>query len=308
MSDTQGFSYRLLAPQHWPTWSGLGLLRLLIRLPYAWLLRIGTLLGRTVLRFSPARRHIADVNLRLCFPDMDDADRAALIRRHFESLGIGAIETALSWWAPAHKLEPLAHVDGLTNLTDALARGKGVILLSAHFTTLEIGGRLLALHAPFHVMYREHKNELFEAIMRRAREIHFEKAIPRNDIRGMIRSLRDNRPVWYAQDQNYKGELSMFVPFFGIPASTITATSKLARMSGAAVVPFFQHRLPDGSGYRIVLLPALEDYPTEDVGADTLRINRIIEAQILQSPEQYLWVHRRFKTRPGSEADVYTGT
>lgn len=297
---------RFLAPRYWPTWLGLGVLRVLALLPFAWQIRIGTAMGRMALRFSPHRRHVTRVNLELCFPALDAAQRQAMLIKHFESLGIGMLETALSWWSAPGRLRPLTRIDGLEHLHAALANGKGVILLSAHFTTLEIGGRLLAQHAPFHVMYREHKNALFEAVMKRAREEHFEKAIERNDIRGMLRSLKNNRAVWYAPDQNYRGEHTVFVPFFGVPAATITATSRLSRMSGAAVVPFFQHRLPGAQGYALTLLPALTEFPSDDLEADTLRINQLIESQVLKAPEQYLWVHRRFKTRPTGERDVYS--
>ncbi len=297
---------RFLAPRYWPTWLGLGVLRVLALLPFSWQVRIGTAMGRLALRFSPQRRHIAQVNLALCFPELDTAQRQALLVKHFESLGIGLLETALSWWGAPDRLRPLTRIEGLEYLHAALARGKGVILLSAHFTTLEIGGRLLAQHAPFHVMYREHKNALFEAVMKHAREHHYEKAIERGDIRGMLRSLKRNQPVWYAPDQNYGREHSVFVPFFGIAAATITATSRLARMSGAAVVPFFQERLAGGVGYLLHLQPALADFPGADIELDTRRINVVIEAAIRRVPEQYLWTHRRFKTRPGNLPDPYS--
>ncbi len=301
----ESLAQRFVAPRYWPTWLGLGMLRLLALLPFAWQVRIGAALGCLALRFSPHRCHVTRVNLDLCFPELDAGQRHTLLLKHFESLGIGMLETALSWWGAPGRLRPLTHIEGLEHLHAALAHGKGVILLSAHFTTLEIGGRLLAQHAPFHVMYREHKNPLFEAVMKRARERHYDKAIERSDIRGMLRSLKDNHPVWYAPDQNYGREHSTFVPFFGIPASTITATSRLARMSGAAVVPFFQERLPGGAGYRLRLQPALENFPGDDLEQDTQRVNAVIEAEIRRVPEQYLWTHRRFKTRPPGEADVY---
>lgn len=277
----------------------------LAQLPYSAQVRLGRVLGLALAPFARERRHVARTNLRLCFPELDTAARRRLLREHFASLGVAVFEIALSWWAPARRLRRLAHIEGLEHLHAALARGHGVILLSAHFTTLEIGGRLLSLHAPFHVLYREHKNPAFESVMRRARERHFEKAIPREDMRALLRSLKANLPVWYAPDQNYGGEHSVYVPFFGVPAATITTTSRIARISGAAVVPFFQHRLPGGRGYRLVLYPALNQFPSGDPQADTLRINRLIEAEIRKSPEQYLWVHRRFKTHPDGKNALY---
>ena len=211
----------------------------------------------------------------------------------------------MSWWATEKQLQKLVSIDGLQHLQDALQGGKGVILLSAHFTTLEIGGRLLALHAPFHVMYRKHKNPVIEQVMRKARIRNFEKAIPRKDLRTLLQSLKQNLPVWYAPDQDYGAKHSIFAPFFGIPAASITATSRIARMSGAAIVPFFQTRLPDNKGYRLTLYPALQDFPGEDIEQDTRRINQLIETAIREQPAQYLWVHRRFKTRPPGEAKFY---
>ncbi|HQU15286.1 MAG TPA: LpxL/LpxP family Kdo(2)-lipid IV(A) lauroyl/palmitoleoyl acyltransferase [Gammaproteobacteria bacterium] len=296
---------RRFRPRYWATWVGVGFMWCLAQLPYRAQLGLGRWMGRLLRPFARERRHIADVNLRLCFPELDSRPRAALIRAHFESLGIGAFETAMSWWASAEQLRPLAHIEGLEHLHGALQRGKGVLLLSAHFTTLEIGGRLLSLTAPFHVLYREHKNPVFETVMHRARRKHFERAIPREDVRAMLHSLKANMPVWYAPDQNYGGEHSVYVPFFGVPAATITATSRLARISGAPVVPFFQRRLPGGRGYQLVLHPPLEDFPSGDRVQDAARINRLIESEIQKAPEQYLWVHRRFKTQPSGKNVLY---
>jgi len=266
----------------------------------------GRLLGRSALLLARRRRAIADTNLQLCFPDLNEVQRRTLLRRHFESFGIGLIEVAVSWWTPDSRLRSLGRIDGLEHVHEALRRGKGVILLSAHFTSLEIGGRLLALHLPFHVVYRPNENPLVEAVMRRARERRFDKAIARDDIRGMLKSLKQNRAVWYASDQNFGHKHSVFAPFFGIPAATNTATARIAKISGAAVVPFFAERLNDGTGYLLRLLPALDNFPSGDIGADTKRINRLIEDQVRRAPEQYFWMHRRFKDRPSGNPDLYT--
>ncbi|RME35554.1 MAG: LpxL/LpxP family Kdo(2)-lipid IV(A) lauroyl/palmitoleoyl acyltransferase [Gammaproteobacteria bacterium] len=299
------FHLSLLAPEFWPLWAGLGSAWSLAHAPYPVQMAVGRRLGRLALRLASARRHIAAVNLRLCFPALSEEERQRLLERHFESLGMGIVETAMSWWTPPNRLRHLGHIEGLENLHHALERGKGVLLLSAHFTSLEIGGRLLARQVPFHVMYRRHKNPLFERVMRKARERNFEKAIDRDDLRGLLRSLRANMPVWYAPDQDHGRHHSVFVDFFGIPAATVTATARLARISGAAVVPFFPERLPGNRGYRLRVLPALEHFPSGDDRHDTLRINRLLEQEIARIPEQYLWVHRRFKTRPEGEPAPY---
>jgi KDO2-lipid IV(A) lauroyltransferase len=286
-------------------WLAAGLLWGVTRLPFVWQLAIGRMLGRVSLALAKDRRGIALTNLALCFPELTEGERRRLLEAHFASLGIGLVETALSWWGSDRRLRKLATLTGLEHLQAALRQGRGAILLSAHFTTLEIGGRLLSLHAPFHVLYRSHKNPVIETLQRGARRRRFEKAISRDDLRGMLASLKQNRPVWYAPDQDFGSENSVFVPFFGIPAATLTATSRLARVSGAPVVPFFQRRLPGARGYELTLLAALEGFPGEDVEQDTRRITNLIEARIRLQPEQYLWVHRRFKTRPAGEPPMY---
>ncbi len=283
---------------------GLILMWIMTRLPYRSALRLGTQLGRWARHLAYARRHVVQVNLRLCFPELDAAARARLLADHFAALGMGLVETAYAWWGGVKHLQRRAAIAGLEHLHAAHARGRGVILLSAHFTTLEIAGRLLALQAPFHVVYREHKNPLFEAVMRRARTRHFERAIKRDDIRAIRQSLKQGAAVWFAPDQNFGGPQSLYVPFFGVPAATITTTARLARLSGAAVVPFFACRCDDGR-YGLRLLPALSDFPSGDDPHDARRINRLVEQAIRACPEQYLWVHRRFKTHPQGKNYLY---
>jgi KDO2-lipid IV(A) lauroyltransferase len=295
----------LFLPRHWPTWLMLGSLWCVTRLPYAWQLATGRSIGQLALRLGRRRRRIAATNLKLCFPEATDTQRQQLLSEHFVSLGIALVEFALSWWGSDAKLEPLAEIQGLEHLQSALQEGNGVILLSAHFTTLEIGGRLLARHTPFHVLYREHKNPVIGHVMGKARTRLYGKAIPRGDMNSLRKSLKENRAVWYAPDQDHGTANSVFVPFFGIPAATLTTTSRIAAISGARVVPFFQRRLPGSHGYALELLPALEDFPGDDVASDTARIVQLIEARVRQQPEQYLWAHRRFKTRPAGEPPVY---
>ena len=294
-----------LSPRYWPTWFAVALLRLVVRLPYRLQMQLGALLGRLALRALPARRRVAQTNLALCFPALDAAEQAALLAEHFKSLGKGVVETALAWWGDTRPLENRCVVIGERHLRDALAPGKGVILLSAHFTTLEIGGRLLAARVPFHVVYRRYANPLLETLTHAARTRRFEKAIPKSDARALLVSLKAGMPVWYAPDQHAGGPNSTFAPFFGVPASTLTTTSRVARISGAPVVPFFQTRLPGDRGYLLVLCPPLENFPSDDVALDTARLNRLFEETIREMPAQYLWVHRRFKTMPDGGASPY---
>lgn len=294
-----------LTPRYWPTWIALGLLRLGTLLPFGTQLALGRWLGRRLHRFAGRRRRIAETNLRLCFPEMDEPARRRLLLAHFESLGMGFMETALSWWGGAKRLKRLMRIEGMEHLEAAQARGRGVLLVAAHFTTLEIGARLLALAVPLHPMYRPHNNPLFEQIQGRARTRQSAGAIRRDDIRATVRALKANQAVWYAPDQDFGPRQSVFVPFMGVNAATLTATGRLAKMSGAAVVPMTQERLADGSGYRVILEPPVEGLPSGDDQADARRQNAVFERWIRQRPADYLWVHRRFKTRPPGEPDFY---
>jgi len=298
MADTR--STRLLTPRYWPAWAGLGLLWLSARtLPYALALGAGRGLGRLAYVFARERRHIAEVNLRLCFPELSAPALQARLRAHFASLGIGLLMTGFAWWASDRKLKPLVEIEGVERLREALGRGRGVILLSAHFTDLEMTGRLLSLHHPFAVMYRRHENPVIERAFQGNRKRRFSAAIPRDDIRRLLRALRDKLPVWYAPDQSYRGPNSTLAPFFGVPAATNTGTARLARVSRAPVLLFTGRRLPGAQGYRLTISSPLEAFPSGDPQADAARINGLIEAAVRQAPEQYLWVHRRFKKRPG---------
>jgi len=291
----------LLWPRYWPVWLGVGLFRLTVLLPYRLQLILGRALGRLLYLALPRRRRVAAINLALCFPELDEAQRTRLVKEHFASLGCSAFEIPMSWWASDERLAPLCHLQGLEHLQAAAAKGRGVILLSGHLTDLEIGARLLLPHARFHAMYRPQRNPVIEWVMAGSRERHCEKAISRYAAKGMIRSLREGHTVWYAPDQNANRKEGIFVEFFGVPASTNSGTARLAKMTGAPVVPFYVGRREDGSGYDLILEPPLTDFPSGDLHADTLRINRVIESHIRRSPAQYLWIHRRFRTRPGPD-------
>jgi KDO2-lipid IV(A) lauroyltransferase len=295
----------LLQPAYWPTWIGLGTLRLFEPLPYPVLLFLGRCLG-TLLPYLPLSFvRIARRNLQLCFPEQTQGWRERVLREHFRSVGIGLFETALAWWSPDERIRKLTQLEGAEHLQAALARGQGAILLSAHFTTLEIGARALCARVTANIMYRPTRNAVLERFLMRNRGKRAKRAIPRDDIRTLIASLKNNEPVWYAPDQSYRKKGAQMVPFFGIPAATNTATSRLARMTGAAVLPYFPERLPGSRGYRMVISPMLADFPSDSPVADAERFNKLIEAHVRQAPEQYLWIHRRFKGLDAEHPDHY---
>lgn len=296
----------LLRPHYWPTWLAIGTLRVLVLLPYPVQVLLGRLIGSLAVRLPLSFVRIARTNIALCLPEQSDAAREWLLKEHFKSLGQGIFETALAWWASKARIGRLARLEGQEHLQAALARGNGAILLSAHFTNLEIGGRVLCDQLPdrANIMYRPTGNAVLERFLSRNRSIQAKRAIPRDDVRTLIQSLKSNEPVWYAPDQAYRKKGAEMVPFFGIPAATNTATSRLARMTGAAVLPYFQERLPNGR-FRMVIHPMLENFPSKDPVADAKLFNDYIEAQVRRVPEQYLWIHRRFKGLTPDYPDYY---
>ena len=305
MSSKPATTLALLHPRYWPTWIALGLLRILEPLPYRVLYALGCMLGALVYRLPGSFRRIATRNIELCFPNLTQEERTRLLRAHFRSLGIGLFETAISWWSSNKRVLRLSRLEGQEHLQAALALGKGAILLSAHFTTLEIGACVLCATVPANIMYRPTSNLVLERFLMRNRTRKSKRAIRRDDIRTVVTALKANEPVWYAPDQSYRKKGAQMVPLFGIPAATNTATSRLAKMTGAAVLPYFQERLPHGAGYRMVIHPMLENFPTDDSIADATRFNHLIEAQIRRVPEQYLWIHRRFKGLTPEYPDYY---
>ena len=285
----------LLRPRYWPTWIALGTLRLFEPLPFPILMMLGGALGSVLAVLPLSFVRIARRNLELCFPDKSEKERATILRAHFRSVAIGLFETAMSWWSSDERIRKLGVLDGQQHLDAALAKGKGVILLSAHFTTLEIGARSLTARGPTNVMYRPTSNLVLERFLSRNRSKHAKRAIPRDDIRTLITALKGNEAVWYAPDQAYRKKGAEMVPLFGIPAATNTATSRLARMTGAAVLPYFVERLSGSRGYRMTIMPALENFPSDSPAQDAQRFNELIEAHARKVPDQYLWIHRRFK-------------
>ncbi len=295
---------KFLAPRYWHIWLGTGLLWLLNRLPLGAQILLGRILGRFLHRFNRQRRHVTEVNVRLCFPELNKEEQALLVRRIFENNGIGMFETAMAWWSPKRLFDGRIHFKGREHLDAALAQGKGVLLLGAHFSTLDLGGLLFSRFYPVDAMYRRHNNDLMEEIITRGRRRYFGQPIERSDIRSVIKALRKNHIIWYAPDQDFGRKQSVFARFFNVPAATITATSRLAKLNGSPILMLAQHRLPDGS-YELELFPVVEGFPSGDDEADAQRINDELERAIRKDPSQYMWVHRRFKTQPDGKGRLY---
>lgn len=295
----------LRSPRWWPAWVGLGLMRLVACLPMSLTRALGMMLGDMFHALSPARRRIVRTNLRLCFPEMGDDARRRLARAHFRALGIGLFELLLAWFASDRRLRRVTSYEGVEHLQAAEAAGGGTLLLTGHFTTMELGCRLAHLAGlRFHGMYRHADNLFVDYWMRRLRESRVDHPMfPKDDLRQIVRTLRQGGQVWYAPDQALEVANTRFVDFFGQPARTLTATSRLAQMGHARVVPYFPQRRH--GRYHIVFLPALENFPSDDEVADARRINALLESAIRAVPEQYFWVHRRFKDGPPGQTDPY---
>ncbi len=296
-------SYR--APRYWPIWIGLGVLRLICLLPLKLSMGLGRVIGRLAYWLARGRRYVVLRNLELCFPELSEAERKALAKRHFEALGMSVIEMGLGRWASDRFHDRISTLQGVEHLEAAVAEGKGAILLSAHFTTLEIMGRKLAMVGPpFDAVYRRNRSDFITELMRSGREKSADDSIEKRDIKRMVRSLRSGRPVWYAPDQSYDRKGSAVIEFFGVPTMHTTATSTLARLGRAVTLPYFPLRLPDGR-YEFTIGPPLENFPSDDEVEDTRKYVRALEAHIRRCPEQYFWIHRKFKNLPEEYPDFY---
>ena len=287
-----------LGPRHWPAWLGIGLAALLARLPWSLQRALGRGIGRLLMALFGSRRRVAARNIALCFPELDATAQARLLRESFAELGIGLFEFARAWWGSVAPMRGKVVIEGLEHLEAARAGGRGVIIISGHFMTREIAARLMCEHAPLAGMYRPHDGAVMEWAVQRGRLRYATAMFTREELRPAIRHLKQGGLLWFAPDQDTRRGDSVFVPFFGRPAYSLTSTHQLARLSGAAVLGFAHVRHDDGS-YTLRLMPAFEDFPSADAIADTARVMAAIETMIRAAPTQYLWIHRRFKRQPG---------
>ena len=281
---------------------GVWLLRLL---PLALLAAIGNAFGMLLYALGRERRRVCLINLARCLPELPAGEREALARRHFRAFARTLLERAILWWGSPARIRKLVRIDGMEHFE--AVRGGPLILLAPHFVGLDMGWTRLALEFDMVSIYSRQKNEVFNAVLYAGR-VRFgrQTALSRQDgVRPALRAMQAGRPFYYLPDMDYGRRDTIFVPFFGVDAATITGVSRLARLAGARVLPCITRMLPGGEGYVVRLLPAWENYPGASVEADTRRMNAFVEEQVRQMPEQYLWVHKRFKTRPPGEASWY---
>jgi Kdo2-lipid IVA lauroyltransferase/acyltransferase len=297
---------RLLAPRYWPSWLGIGVIWLIARLPYRALYLLGRTVGLLTSLLPGERCFVARRNLQICMPQLDAYAREKLLRASLRDLGLMLVEFACAWMASARTLARIpCAIEGLEHLDACRKNGQGVLLVGAHFSHLELCARLVSQRIRIAGMYRVMDDAVFERSVLRARLRYAEAMFTKDELRASVKYLKRGGALWYAPDQDMRGKDSVFVPFFGVPAATITATHHLARLSGAAVIPFFHRRLAHGRGYALRLEAPLADFPSADVVADTARVNGLIERMVREAPDQYLWVHKRFKSRPPGEPALY---
>ncbi|MGB1311271.1 MAG: lysophospholipid acyltransferase family protein [Leucothrix sp.] len=286
-----------LHPKYWLSWLGISFLWLVSQLPWRWQMATGGSIGKVLYRLLPKRRAVCMTNLAIAFPHKNTAEIEGITKAHFESLGKGLFDAAFSWWGSTDKLLSLSHISGIQTLEAALSSKRPIIFLSSHFTSLEVSGSILADRLQSCFVFRPHQNKLLNHLSIQRREARFGQTIAKDNIRGMVRMLKQGVAVWYAPDQQFQGKNHLMIPFFGIDAPTNPATSRLAKLANAVVIPIHCTRTESGNdcGYTLHILPALENFPSDDIKNDTLRINRIIEQQVTTHTEQYLWTHKRYK-------------
>jgi KDO2-lipid IV(A) lauroyltransferase len=292
-------------PRHWPMWLLLACMHAAAKLPARWQLRVGRWFGALLRRVKKREERIARRNIELCFRDLSAADQRQLLRRHFEAVGMSFVEMAIGWFTPIERLLARVDIHGREHLERVLAERRGALLTGGHFTPLEVGFAVLeALTPRVATMYRTQRNAMMDVMIRRGRYRFAKQQIPRDNVRALLRTLRDGYAVGYLPDQTYLGNQSELLPFFGEPAVTNTATSKLASISGCAVLPYFFRRLPNGR-YRVDIGAPLADFPSDSPRRDAERLFGLLEAYIRLAPEQYLWLYKKFKGRPPPLPDPY---
>ncbi|MEY8252566.1 MAG: LpxL/LpxP family Kdo(2)-lipid IV(A) lauroyl/palmitoleoyl acyltransferase [Colwellia sp.] len=296
------FKLSFLYPKYWLTWLGVFILYTISWLPFKLQLFMGRMLGRLLMKIGSKRKHVALTNLRLCFPEKGEDELQTLLKRNFENTGIALFETGMGWWWPDWRVKRKFNVKGLENLEKARQEGKGVLLLAMHYLSVEMNARGVGYGHPMVVFYRPHNNQLMEFFQFRGRGRSNKYMLGKRDVKGLIKALRDGEACIYLPDQDYGRNRSVFVPFFGVKeAASTTGTLLFARQKNVETMMIIPVRNDDGSGYTLEIMPPLDNFPTKDDIADVTRINQELEKAISRKPEQYMWLHRRFKTRPNPD-------
>lgn len=299
------FNKALLAPRYWPTWVAIAVVFVLAWIPWRLQRLLGRQIGLLAWHLVAQRRSDTLVNIRLCFPERDAREHERMARDVFRNAGISIFETANAWFRPREWYRNRVRIEGLEHLKQAEADGKGILLLGAHYSQLDLGGLICSLFFTVDIIYRPQNNPLIDYFVRRQRAHIYNWQIDHDDMRRLFRSLKAGHIVWYTPDQDFGIKQSVFAPFFGMPAATLSSTTRLARINNSAVMFIHFCRDDDDNSYKVLLTPPLTGYPSGDEVADAARVNQELERLIRRAPTQYMWFHRRFKTRPEGEPPVY---
>lgn len=300
------FTQQLLHPRYWLTWFGIGIWYMLVLLPYPVIYQLGKGLGLLAGKIMNKRRETARQNIKLCFPDMPQSEQEQLLRDNFISTGIAIFETGMAWFWSDSRLKKRVKIINGEYITHVQNSGQGVLLIGIHFLTLELGARILGMAHPGVGVYRPNDNPVLDYVQLKGRLKSSKYMLNRYNTKGMIRALKEGELLWYAPDHDYGPKNSVFVPFFAVEkVATTVGTSILAKLGQPAIIPFIPKREKDGN-YVVSVTPPLENYPDNDEVAAAVFINKAIEHEILKAPEQYMWLHRRFKTRPEGEPSLYS--
>ena len=294
-----------LSIKQWPKWILVGCLWVVARLPVGVVFAVGRLVGFLGYHLAKSRRHITEANIAKCFPELSAHEQRALVRENFVHTGIGAVEIALPWLNPTRDLADRFKIEGLEHLNAAHDLGNGIVLVGAHYTTIDITSQPLGSLGFVDVMYRQNKDPVWESLQYNGRKTFFDGVVERSDMRQILKRLKQGRAMWYAADQDYGIKHSVFAPFFGIDAATITVSARLASKTKSAVLMLHQFRDLKRKTWTLKFTPMLENFPSGDDLADATRLNAMLEAEVKSVPAQYLWMHRRFKTRPAGETSFY---
>ncbi|HDG1709596.1 TPA: LpxL/LpxP family Kdo(2)-lipid IV(A) lauroyl/palmitoleoyl acyltransferasee [Kluyvera ascorbata] len=306
MTQLPKFTAALLHPRYWPSWLGIGVLWLVVQLPYPVIYRLGNAIGRLAMRLMRRRAQIAYRNLELCFPHKSEAERHEMVVKNFESVGMGVMETGIAWFWPTKRVNRWMDASGLEHIRAVQDSGRGVLLIGIHFLTLEMGARMFGIHNPGIGVYRPNDNPVIDLLQTWGRMRSNKDMIDRKDLKGMIRALKNGEIIWYAPDHDYGPRASVFAPLFAVKdAATTSGTWMLAKTSKACVVPFVPRRKPNGKGYELIILEPECNPPLDDAETTAAWMNTIVEKCIMMAPEQYMWLHRRFKTRPEGAPSLY---
>lgn len=300
------FTKQLLHPRYWLTWLGIGAWYLLVLLPYPIIYQLGKGLGLLAKKFMKKRLETARQNIKLCFPTMSATEQEQLLRDNFIATGMAIFETGMAWFWPDWRIKRHVKLIGGEHIKNAQKAGQGVLLIGIHFLTLELGGRILGLAHPGVGVYRPNDNPVMDYIQLKGRLRSSKYMLNRYNTKGMIRALKNGELVWYAPDHDYGPKNSVFAPFFAVDkAATTVGTMILVKLGKPAIIPFTPKREKNGR-YTVYVDEAVKNYPLDDEIAAATAMNQVIEQQILQAKDQYMWLHRRFKTRPEGEKSLYS--